>query len=187
MKTNYIPRMKQTYIDDVQKALTTDYGYVNLLAVPNIEKISINMGLGEAVTNNKAMESSIKDITKISGQKPIITRAKKAISNFKIREGNAIGLMVTLRGNRMWDFYDRLVNIALPRTRDFRGVSNNSFDGHGNYSLGIREHIIFPDIDIQGLDRVRGFQVNIITTANTDEEGKKLLELLNMPFEMKRS
>ncbi|PZC40998.1 MAG: large subunit ribosomal protein L5 [Chloroflexi bacterium] len=179
--------MKKVYFEEAQKLLIDDFGYVNDLAVPKIQKISINMGLGEAVTNNKAMESSIIDITKISGQKPMITRAKKAISNFKIRQGNAIGLMVTLRGDRMWNFYDRLVNIALPRTRDFRGVSSNSFDGHGNYSLGIREHIIFPDIDIQHVDRVRGFQVNIITSAKTDEESKKLLELLNMPFDRKGS
>jgi large subunit ribosomal protein L5 len=187
LTNNFIPRMKKVYFEEAQKLLIDDFGYVNDLAVPKIQKISINMGLGEAVTNNKAMESSIIDITKISGQKPMITRAKKAISNFKIRQGNAIGLMVTLRGDRMWNFYDRLVNIALPRTRDFRGVSSNSFDGHGNYSLGIREHIIFPDIDIQHVDRVRGFQVNIITSAKTDEESKKLLELLNMPFDRKGS
>ena len=179
--------MKKTYLDTAHKQLMSEFNYSNELAVPNLDKIAVNMGLGEAVSNNKALESSINDITKIAGQKPVVTRAKQAISNFKIRQGNAIGLMVTLRGNRMWDFYDRLVNIALPRTRDFRGVSSNSFDGHGNYSLGIREHVIFPDIDIQSLDRVRGFQVNIITTAKSDEEGKKLLELLNMPFERTRS
>ena len=187
MSKEHIPIMKKSYTDTVHKQLMSEFSYSNAFAVPNLDKIAVNMGLGEAVSNNKALESSINDITKIAGQKPVVTRAKQAISNFKIRQGNAIGLMVTLRGNLMWDFYDRLVNIALPRTRDFRGVSASSFDGHGNYSLGIREHVIFPDIDIQSLDRVRGFQVNIITTAKSDEEGKKLLELLNMPFERTRS
>ena len=155
MNQEYIPIMKKTYLDTAHKQLMSEFNYSNELAVPNLDKIAVNMGLGEAVSNNKALESSINDITKIAGQKPVVTRAKQAISNFKIRQGNAIGLMVTLRGNRMWDFYDRLVNIALPRTRDFRGVSSNSFDGHGNYSLGIREHVIFPDIDIQSLDRLK--------------------------------
>ena len=182
MSKEHIPIMKKSYTDTVHKQLMSEFSYSNAFAVPNLDKIAVNMGLGEAVSNNKALESSINDITKIAGQKPVVTRAKQAISNFKIRQGNAIGLMVTLRGNRMWDFYDRLVNIALPRTRDFRGVSASSFDGHGNYSLGIKEHIIFPEIDYDKVDKLRGLDISISTSAEDDESGEALLRAMKFPF-----
>ncbi|GBD13215.1 50S ribosomal protein L5 [bacterium HR24] len=178
----YIPRLKQRYREDVVPALMREFGYRNVMQVPRIEKVCINVGLGEAVQNAKAVEAASNDIALISGQKPVVTRARKSIANFKLRRGMPIGLMVTLRGDRMWEFLDRLMNAALPRIRDFQGVPPDSFDGRGNYSLGIREQVIFPEIDYDKIDRVRGLQVNIITTARTDEEGKRLLELLGMPF-----
>ncbi len=178
----YVPRLKQRYRDDVVPALMREFGYRNVMQVPRIEKVCINVGLGEAVQNAKAVEAASNDIALISGQKPVVTRARKSIANFKLRRGMPIGLMVTLRGDRMWEFLDRLMNAALPRIRDFQGVPPDSFDGRGNYSLGIREQVIFPEIDYDKIDRVRGLQVNIITTARTDEEGKRLLELLGMPF-----
>jgi large subunit ribosomal protein L5 len=152
------------------------------MQVPRIEKVCLNIGLGEAVQNAKAVEAASNDLALISGQRPVVTRARKSIANFKVRKGMPIGLMVTLRGDRMWEFLDRLMNAALPRIRDFQGVPPDSFDGRGNYSLGIREQVIFPEIDYDKIDRVRGLQVNIITTARSDEEGKRLLELLGMPF-----
>lgn len=178
----YIPMLKQRYREDVVPALMREFGYRNVMQVPRIEKVCINVGLGEAVQNAKAVEAASNDIALISGQKPVVTRARKSIANFKLRRGMPIGLMVTLRGDRMWEFLDRLMNAALPRIRDFQGVPPDSFDGRGNYSLGIREQVIFPEIDYDKIDRVRGLQVNIITTARTDEEGKRLLELLGMPF-----
>ena len=178
----YIPRLKQRYREDVVPALMREFGYRNVMQVPRIEKVCINVGLGEAVQNAKAVEAASNDIALISGQKPVVTRARKSIANFKLRRGMPIGLMVTLRGDRMWEFLDRLMNAALPRIRDLQGVPPDSFDGRGNYSLGIREQVIFPEIDYDKIDRVRGLQVNIITTARTDEEGKRLLELLGMPF-----
>jgi large subunit ribosomal protein L5 len=152
------------------------------MEAPQLDKIVLNIGLGEALQNPKALDSAAADIAAIAGQKPVINRAKRSIANFKVRQGNPIGLMVTVRGDRMWEFYDRLVNAALPRIRDFRGVSNKGFDGRGNYSLGLREQLIFPEIDYDKIDRIRGLQVVIVTTARTDEEGKRLLQLLGMPF-----
>ena len=178
----YIPRLKQRYREEVVPALMREFGYRNVMQVPRIEKVCLNIGLGEAVQNPKAVEAASNDLALISGQRPVVTRARKSIANFKVRKGMPIGLMVTLRGDRMWEFLDRLMNAALPRIRDFQGVPPDSFDGRGNYSLGIREQVIFPEIDYDKIDRVRGLQVNIITTARSDEEGKRLLELLGMPF-----
>ncbi|HXG42418.1 MAG TPA: 50S ribosomal protein L5 [Dehalococcoidia bacterium] len=178
----YVPRLKQRYREEVVPALMREFGYRNVMQVPRIEKVCLNIGLGEAVQNPKAVEAASNDLALISGQRPVVTRARKSIANFKVRKGMPIGLMVTLRGDRMWEFLDRLMNAALPRIRDFQGVPPDSFDGRGNYSLGIREQVIFPEIDYDKIDRVRGLQVNIITTARSDEEGKRLLELLGMPF-----
>jgi large subunit ribosomal protein L5 len=152
------------------------------MEAPRPEKMTVNVGLGEAVSDAKVLDSAVNDVAVITGQRPVITRAKKSISNFKLREGMPIGVMVTVRGSRMWEFMDRLVNAALPRLRDFQGLSPNSFDGRGNFSLGLREQLIFPEIDYDKIDRIRGLQINIITTAKTDEEGKRLLELLGVPF-----
>ena len=159
-----------------------DIGYKNIYQVPKLEKIVLNVGLGEAIANARALDAAVGDLTQITGQKPVVTRAKKSIASFKLRAGMPIGAMVTLRGPRMYEFYDRLVAITLPRIRDFRGVSPNSFDGRGNYTLGIREQIVFPEIDYDRIDRVRGLEVSFVTTARTDEEGRRLLALLGMPF-----
>jgi large subunit ribosomal protein L5 len=159
-----------------------EFSHRNTMEAPRLDKIVLNIGLGEALQNPKALDSAAADIAAIAGQKPVINRAKRSIANFKVRQGNPIGIMVTVRGDRMWEFYDRLVNAALPRIRDFRGVSNKGFDGRGNYSLGLREQLIFPEIDYDKIDRIRGLQVVIVTTARTDEEGKRLLQLLGMPF-----
>ncbi len=177
-----LPRLKQRYREEVVPVITREFGYTNPMQVPTLEKICVNIGLGEALTEGRAIESASGDLAAITGQRPVVTRAKRAISNFKLREGNPIGLSLTLRGDRMWDFLDRLLNIALPRVRDFRGVSNDAFDGRGNYSIGLTEQLIFPEVDFDSIDRVRGLQVNIVTTARTDEEGKRLLELLGTPF-----
>jgi len=176
------PRLKEFYRQEVLPALMKEFGHRNNMEVPRLDKIVLNVGLGEALQNPKALDSAAADIAAITGQKPVISRAKRSIANFKVREGNPIGLMVTIRGDRMWELYDRLVNAALPRIRDFHGVSSNAFDGRGNYSLGLREQLIFPEIDYDKIDRIRGFQVVIVTTARTDEEGKRLLQLLGMPF-----
>jgi large subunit ribosomal protein L5 len=176
------PRLKQRYQQEILPALMGEFGYRNAMQAPGLAKIVLNIGLGEATQDAKALDSASQDLATITGQKPVITRARRSIANFKIREGNPIGMTVTLRGDRMWEFLDRLVNAALPRIRDFRGVSRNAFDGRGNFSLGIREQLIFPEIEYDKVDRVRGLQVNIITTARTDEEGARLLELLGMPF-----
>jgi large subunit ribosomal protein L5 len=175
-------RLKDRYQREIVPALMQDFGYTNRFAVPKLAKVVLNMGLGEAVQNSKIIDSALEEMTAIAGQKPVVTRAKKAISNFKLREGLAIGVMVTLRGERMYEFVDRLVSVALPRVRDFRGVPDRSFDGRGNYSLGIREQVIFPEINLDKVDKIKGLTVVICTTARTDAEGKALLRHLGMPF-----
>ena len=175
-------RLKQKYDDQVVSAMKSEFGYKNSMQVPKLEKITINVGLGEATQNIKALDSTVAEITAIAGQKPVITRAKKAIANFKLREGVPIGCMVTLRRDRMYEFLDRLIHVALPRVRDFKGVSDRSFDGRGNYSLGLREQIIFPEINPDKVEKARGMTVTITTTAKTDPEGKALLKHLGMPF-----
>lgn len=172
----------EQYKEEVTPSLIDEFEYDSSMQVPRLEKIVVNVGLGEALENAKAIDSAMKDITQITGQRPVITRAKKSIASFKLREGRAIGLKVTLRGERMWSFLTRLIHVALPRTRDFQGVSPDSFDGRGNYTLGIREQLIFPEIDYDEVDKVRGMEVSIVTTAETDEEGRRLLSLLGMPF-----
>jgi large subunit ribosomal protein L5 len=174
--------LKQIYQETIVPQLTEEFGYKNVHEVPKVVKITINRGLGEASQNAKALESSIVELSTISGQKPVVTRAKKAIAGFKLREGMPVGVMVTLRSERMYAFLDRLINLALPRIRDFRGISANSFDGRGNYSLGIREQLIFPEIDYDSIDQIRGMDVSIITTAQSDEEGRALLKAMGMPF-----
>jgi len=178
-------RLKEKYKKEVVPALMKEFGYRNVMEVPRLEKIVVNVGLGEALQNVKAIDAAIRDISVITGQRPIVTRAKKSIAGFKLRAGNPIGVKVTLRGGRMYDFLDRLCNLALPRQRDFRGVSRNSFDGRGNYTLGLQEQLIWPEIDYDSIDKVRGMEVTIVTTAKTDEEGLRLLELLGMPFKRK--
>ena len=178
------PRMKELYRQEVVPALMKEFGYRNVMEVPRLQKLVVNIGLGEALQNPKALDSAASDIAAITGQKPVITRAKRSIANFKIREGNPIGLMVTVRGDRMWELMDRMVNSALPRIRDFHGVSNKAFDGRGSYSLGIREQLIFPEIEYDKVDRIRGLQITLVTTARNDEEGKRLLQLLGMPFSL---
>lgn len=175
-------RMKDFYISEVVPAMIKKFQYKNPMEVPKLEKIVINMGVGEARENPKALESAVSDMTIISGQKPIITKAKKYIANFKLREGMPIGCKVTLRGSKMYDFADRLISLALPRVRDFRGVNANAFDGRGNYALGIKEQLIFPEISYDKIDKVRGMDVIFVTTAKTDEEARELLTLLGMPF-----
>lgn len=180
-KTMKLP-LKQIYQETIVPQLTEEFGYKNVHEVPKVVKITINRGLGEASQNAKALESSIVELSTISGQKPVVTRAKKAIAGFKLREGMPVGVMVTLRSGRMYSFLDRLISLALPRIRDFRGISPNSFDGRGNYSLGIREQLIFPEISYDSIDQIRGFDISIITTAKTDEEGRALLKAMGMPF-----
>lgn len=175
-------RLKEQYTNEIMEAMMKKFGYKNIMQVPKLEKIVINMGVGEAKDNPKTLESAVNDLTTISGQKPVITKARKSIANFKIREGMPIGCKVTLRGDKMYDFADRLISLALPRVRDFRGVSANSFDGRGNYSLGIREQLIFPEISYDKIDKVRGMDIIFVTTAKTDEEAKELLTLMGMPF-----
>ena len=175
-------RLKTIYNEEIVDAMIKKFGYKNIMEVPKLDKIVINMGVGEAKENAKVLESAVKDLEIISGQKAVITKAKKSIANFKIREGMSIGCKVTLRGEKMYNFLDRLVNLALPRVRDFRGVNPNSFDGRGNYSLGIKEQLIFPEIEYDKIDKVRGMDVIFVTTAKTDEEARELLRLLNMTF-----
>jgi large subunit ribosomal protein L5 len=176
------PRLLVMLRNEVGPQMIQEFGYTSPMQVPRLDKIVMNIGMGEALQNARAMEAATADLTAISGQKPLVTRAKRSIAQFKIRDGMPIGLTVTLRGPRMWEFYDRLVNSALPRIRDFQGVSRNSFDGRGNYSLGLRDQVIFPEIDYNAIDRLRGLQVVIVTTAPNDQEGLRLLELLGMPF-----
>lgn len=175
--------LRQRYEEEVVPALVKEFDYQNPMQVPRLTKINVNIGLGEALTNNKAVDAALADMTAITGQKPVVTKAKRSIAQFKIREGNTIGVTVTLRGQRMWDFLERLTRLALPRIRDFRGVPTKSFDGRGNYSLGLREQLAFPEIDYDKIDHLRGLELTVGTSAKTDEEGQRLLALLGMPFE----
>lgn len=178
----YRSRLRGRYQDEVAPKLTKEFGLTNPMAVPRVEKVSLNMGLGEAIQNIKILDDAVQELAALAGQKPTITRAQKSIASFKLREGMPIGARVTLRGERMWDFLDRLITVALPRVRDFRGVPNRSFDGRGNYTLGIKEHTIFPEIDLNRVERVKGMNITIVTTAGNDERAKFLLRELGMPF-----
>ena len=175
-------RLKERYQSDVVPALKKEFGYSNMMAIPRIEKIVVNMGLGEATQNAKIVDTGADEVARITGQKPVTTRAKKSIAQFKVRQGMPIGAMVTLRGERMWDFLDRLISVALPRVRDFRGVSGKGFDGRGNYTLGLKDQLLFPEIDYMKVDKARGMNISVVTTAKSDEESRKLLQLLGMPF-----
>lgn len=176
-------RLREQYTQEIRPALVKEFGYRNELEAPKLEKIVINIGVGEAITNNRALDAAVGDLTAITGQKPVVTRAKKSIAAFRLREGVPIGTKVTLRGDRMYEFLDRLVNASLPRIRDFRGVSPSSFDGRGNYTLGLQEQLIFPEIEYDKVDKTRGMEISMITTADSDEEGRRLLKLLGMPFQ----
>jgi large subunit ribosomal protein L5 len=178
-----VSRLKDFYNTEVVEALTKKFSYKNVMAVPKLSKIVINMGVGEAKENSKVLDGAVKDLTIIAGQKPIVTKAKKSVAAFKLRQGMPIGCKVTLRGERMYEFADRLINISLPRVRDFRGVKSNSFDGRGNYTMGIKEQLIFPEIEYDKVDKIRGMDIIFVTTADTDEEGRELLRLFGMPFE----
>jgi large subunit ribosomal protein L5 len=175
-------RLKERYEKEVAPALKKEFGYTNVMAIPKIEKIVVNMGLGEATQNAKIVETGADEVARVTGQKPVTTRAKKSIAQFKVRQGMPIGAMVTLRGERMWDFLDRLISVALPRVRDFRGVSPRGFDGRGNYTLGLKDQLLFPEIDYMKVDKSRGMNISVVTTASSDEESRKLLQLLGMPF-----
>ncbi len=175
-------RMQERYNTEIRPALQGTLGFTNMMQVPRITKVVVNIGLGEALDNPKSLDAAVSDLTQITGQKPVITKARKSIANFKLREGRAIGAKVTLRGERMWSFLDRLVNIVLPRVRDFRGVSREAFDGRGNYTLGLREQLIFPEIEYDKIDRVRGLEITIVTTATSDDQAAELLDMLGMPF-----
>jgi large subunit ribosomal protein L5 len=175
-------RLRDRYQQEILPQLVQEFKFKNALQAPRITKVVVNVGVGEALTNAKALDAAVGDITNITGQKPIITKAKKSIATFKLREGRAIGVKVTLRGDRMWQFLDRLCNIVLPRIRDFRGIAPDAFDGRGNYTLGLREQIAFPEIPYDKIDKIRGMEISIVTTARTDEEGRRLLELVGMPF-----
>ena len=180
-----LPILKQRYRKDMIPTLVREFGYKNMMRVPKVQKIVVNIGLGEALTNAKALDAAVKDMTTITGQKPMVQKAKKSIATYKLREGQAIGVKTTLRGDRMYYFLDRLVNVALPRHRDFRGVPRDAFDGRGNYTLGLHEQLVFPDIDYDTIDKVRGMEISIVTTAQTDDEARRLLQLLGMPFREK--
>ena len=180
--SDYEPRLIKKYKDEVVPQLMKDFTLKNIMQVPKLEKIIVNMGLGEAVQNAKIVESAVAELTAITGRKPIVTRAKKSIATFKLREGMPIGCMVTLRGEQMYDFLDRLITVALPRTRDFKGISPKAFDGRGNYTLGVREQIIFPEINYDKIDKIKGMNITFVTTAETDEQGRALLKSLGMPF-----
>ena len=182
MSENYTPRLKKKYMDEIAPAMMKKFGYKTTMQVPRITKITLNMGVGEAVNDKKLVDAAVGDMTKIAGQKPVVTRTRKAIANFKIRENMPIGCMVTLRGERMYDFLDRLVTVAFPRVRDFRGVSGRAFDGRGNYNIGLKEQIIFPEIEYDKIDRLRGMNISITTTAKSDEEARALLAGFNFPF-----
>ncbi len=174
--------LKDRYQKEIVPALMKSLDMSNAMQVPRVQKIVVNVGVGEALDNAKALDATVGDIVQITGQKPIVTKARKSIANFKLREGRQIGVKVTLRGERMWAFLDRLMNVALPRVRDFRGISPNAFDGRGNYTLGLREQLVFPEIDYDKIDKLRGMEISIVTTARTDEEGRQLLQMLGMPF-----
>lgn len=178
-------RLKEKYLKEVRSALQTKFGYENAMKIPRLEKVVLNMGVGKAISNSKILDAAAKDLAAIAGQKPVITRARQSISNFKLREGMAIGAKVTLRGARMYEFLDKFININLPRVRDFRGVSPKSFDGRGNYTIGVKEQLIFPEIDYDKVDHVQGMDITIVTTAKTDEEARELLAKLGMPFAQK--
>jgi large subunit ribosomal protein L5 len=178
----YVPRLKEHYLNTVRDELQKQFNYGNVMQIPRIEKIVVNMGVGEAAQDSKAIEGAVADLRTITGQQPLVTRARKSIANFKIRQGMAIGAKVTLRGDRMWEFLDRLIATAIPRIRDFRGIKATSFDGHGNFSMGVTEQLIFPEIDYDKIDRTRGMDITIVTTANTNEEGKALLDAFHFPF-----
>ncbi|MGB5194358.1 MAG: 50S ribosomal protein L5 [Polyangiales bacterium] len=180
--SNYEPRLIKKYKDEVLPQLMKDFGLKNIMEAPKLDRIVINMGLGEAVQNAKIVESAVEELTAITGRKPVVTRAKKSIASFKLREGMPIGVMVTLRGEQMYDFLDRLISVALPRTRDFKGISPKAFDGRGNYTLGVREQIIFPEINYDKIDKIKGMNITFVTTAKTDEQGRALLKSLGMPF-----
>ena len=175
-------RLKEFYSQDVAPAMMKKFGYKNVMEIPKVEKVVINMGVSDAVGNPKALDAAVADLTQIAGQKPIVTKAKKSISAFKIREGMSIGTKVTLRGERMYHFLDKLLNVALPRVRDFRGISAKAFDGRGNYTLGVKEQLIFPEIEYDKIDKIRGMDITVVTTAKTDEEARELLKLMGMPF-----
>jgi large subunit ribosomal protein L5 len=175
-------RLKDRYDKEVAPALQKEFGYTNVMAIPKIRKVVVNMGLGEATQNAKIVDTGLDELARVTGQKPVVTRAKKSIAQFKVRKGMPIGTMVTLRGPRMWDFLDRLMAVALPRVRDFRGVSPKGFDGRGNYTLGLKDQLLFPEIDYMKVDKARGMNISVVTTASTDHESRKLLQLLGMPF-----
>ncbi len=175
-------RLKERYEKEIIPALKKEFGYSNVMAIPKIEKIVVNMGLGEATQNAKIVDTGVDEISRVTGQKPVVTRAKKSIAQFKVRKGMPIGTMVTLRGDRMWEFLDRLVSVALPRVRDFKGVSPKGFDGRGNYTLGLKDQLLFPEIDYMKVDKARGMNISVVTTAKSDEESRKLLQLLGVPF-----
>jgi large subunit ribosomal protein L5 len=179
------PRLREKYRSEVAPALQKEFGYDNVMRVPRLAKIVVNIGMGEAVGNVKLIDFAVRDLTEITGQRPVVTRAKRSVAAFKLRQGMPIGVMVTLRDRRMWDFLDKLVNVALPRTRDFQGISPDAFDGRGNYTLGMREQLVFPEVDYDKIDKVRGMELTIVTTAQNDEEGRRLLKLLGMPFKTK--
>lgn len=176
------PRFQEKYQTEVVPALRKEFGFSNVMQVPALHKVVINIGMGEAIQNAKSMDNAVRDLADITGQRPVVTKAKRSVAAFKLREGMSIGCMVTLRGRRMYDFLDKLVNVALPRLRDFQGVSTDAFDGRGNYTLGLREQLVFPEINYDKIDKVRGMEITIVTTARTDEEGRRLLALLGMPF-----
>ncbi len=179
-------RLQELYKNEVMPALTREFAFRNIMEVPRVEKVVINIGVGsETQTDSKALDAAVSDLTIIAGQKPVIAKARKSISNFKLREGKPIGVKVTLRGERMWSFLDRLMNLALPRVRDFRGISPDAFDGRGNYTLGLREQLVFPEIDYDKIDKLRGMEITVVTTARTDEHGRRLLQMLGMPFRKK--
>ena len=175
-------RLKEKYQKEVVPSLTKEFGYTNVMAIPKIEKVVVNMGLGEATGNAKIIDTGADELARVTGQKPVVRRARKSIAQFKLRQGQAVGTSVTLRGDRMWEFLDRLVSIALPRVRDFKGVSPKGFDGRGNYTLGLRDQLLFPEIDYMKVDKARGMNVSVVTTAKTDEEARKLLQFIGMPF-----
>ncbi len=177
-----VSRLKEKYLQDVVPAMRKEFSYKNPMQVPSVHKVVVNIGMGEVIQNAKAMDAAVGDLATITGQRPVITRAKRSVATFKLREGMQIGCMVTLRGDHMYQFLDKLINVALPRMRDFQGVSAEAFDGRGNYTLGLREQLVFPEIDYDKIDKVRGMEVSVVTTATTDEEGRRLLKLMGMPF-----
>ncbi len=182
MADKYVPRLKTKYNDEVKGQLQEKFGYKNVMMIPKFEKIVVNMGVGEAATDSKAIDGAVRDLRTITGQQPMITRARKSIATFRLREGMPIGCKVTLRGDRMWEFFDRLTSVAIPRIRDFRGISAKSFDGRGNFSMGVTEQLIFPEVDFDSVDHQRGMDITIVTTANTDEEARALLDGFGFPF-----